>query len=150
MHTSDGAVFHDSENSNKPPDAVISMRIIDLPQELLVYCLSFVGPGHYRYVAGTCHSFRDVCDSESFRGVHNMDEGEQKRTTWDAAAASIPCVELCLEDLREMRQRVNVARFMANIARKAAKMGKKNVLKWLKERHFLDAEGMQGACWGAC
>jgi len=79
-----------------------------------------------------------------------MDDGEQKRTTWNAAAVSIPCVELCLEDVRELRRRVNEARFMANIVGKAAKMGKKNVLEWLKERHLLDAEGMQGACWGAC
>jgi len=90
---SNGAVFHDSDSS-KPP--AVSTSIIDLPEEVLALCLSFVGPGQYRYMAGTCHSFRDAHNSESFRQAFNMEEGaEQQKTTWDSAAASIQCVQLC-------------------------------------------------------
>jgi len=42
--SSDGAIMHDSDSS-KPP--AINMGIIDLPEEVLALCLSFVGPGQY-------------------------------------------------------------------------------------------------------
>jgi len=93
--SSNGAISHDSDSS-KPP--AVNTSIIDLPEEILALCLSFVGPGQYRYMAGTCHSFRDAHNSESFRKAFNMERGEQQRTTWVAVAVSIQCAQLCLED----------------------------------------------------
>lgn len=61
-------------------------NIIDLPDDVLGHCFSFLGPGQYRYVAGTCPIFRDAYSRVGF----------PPRTTWDSAATSPSCVQLCI------------------------------------------------------
>jgi hypothetical protein len=58
-----------------PPPRLIS----SLPDAVLQdYCFSFVGPGHYRYVAGTCRRLKKVYSESS---------------SWESAAASVSRAE---------------------------------------------------------
>lgn len=84
-----------SENkSNKRPrlDDGASLCILDLPDVLIKACLSFVGPGHYLHIAGTCQKFQE---QYSF----------PKETTWESAASSVSCAKLCLNDNLETGRR---------------------------------------------
>jgi len=133
--SSDGATHY--SDSSKPP--AVNTSINDLPEEILALCLSFVGPGQYRYVAGTCHSFRDAHNSEPFRKTFNKEEGEHQKTTWDAVVASIHCAELCLEDKGELQPRMYEVPFVEMITAKAAAGGQVTVLKWLQTQNLLGA-----------
>jgi hypothetical protein len=54
-----------------------------LPVEVLGHLfVMFLGPGHYRYVAGTCRAF-----AEAYGKVMNDHNG--RKTTWESAAASV-------------------------------------------------------------
>jgi len=91
-------------------------------------------------VAGTSHSFRDAHNSESFRKAFNMEEGEQQKTAWDAAAVSIQHAKLCLKDEREMQPRVYYQMpFVEMITVKAAAGGQVTLLEWLKKQNMLGA-----------
>lgn len=52
---------------------------------------TFLGPGHYRFVAGTCRAFADA-----YGRVMPKQDGQ--KTTWDSAAASVSCAKLCLSE----------------------------------------------------
>jgi hypothetical protein len=50
-------------------DSNPSSLLLDLPDDLLSVCMSFVGPGHYLNLAGTCRRFRQAyeqCNSDNF------------------------------------------------------------------------------------
>lgn len=111
-------------NMNKQKDGRIgehdstSPNIIHvLPDDALQHCFSFVGAGNYRYVASTCRHFR---------GVYEKKHG--KKTRWKAAAASIPCAQLCLGDVRKEAQ--DEAMALENISFKASEVGLVKVLEW--------------------
>ena len=54
--------------------------------DLLHTIVVFIGAGNYRYIAGTCRAFKEVYD---------LAIGD-KNTTYNNAAASVPCAMLCL------------------------------------------------------
>jgi hypothetical protein len=67
----------------------------------------------------------------------------ETKTTWDNAAASVSCAELCLEDEREhgWDGRPNVGMHEHNpiireITLAAAKNGRVNILKWTSSKAF--------------
>ena len=60
-----------------------------LPPDLLWHVFAmFVGPGHYHYVAGTCHLFRAAY-------ISAMADEDRNKTSYAIAAASLSCAELC-------------------------------------------------------
>lgn len=84
-----------------------------LPVEVMSHIFgTFLGHGHYRFVAGTCRVFR---------GVYAPHGNE---TSYDNAAASVPCAEL---------YRSEEGRLLGSVVRiglAAARTGRIPVLKW--------------------
>jgi hypothetical protein len=92
-----------------------------LPVEVLGHLfVTFLGPGHYRYVAGTCCAF-----AEAYGRVMNDHNG--RKTTWESAAASVACARLCL----------NEADMVVSIALPAAQIGQIDVIDFLYRNDFL-------------
>jgi hypothetical protein len=90
-----------------------------IPLEVLRDLFSeFLGPGHYRYVAGTCRLFRNAYESA-------MPGKEKRNTTLQSASASVACAELCL---READNDVNCKHYIATTA---AQRGQVDVIDWL-------------------
>jgi hypothetical protein len=88
-----------------------------LPFEVLRDILNkFLGPGHYRYVAGACRAFRNAYES-AMPGEH----GTKTTTTWKSAAASVSCAKLCLKEVKY---------FLHNIVWEAARKGQMDVIEW--------------------
>lgn len=112
-----------------PPASIDS-----LPDAVLQVCFSFLGSGHYRFAAGTCRRFREVYSSKN-----------TKQTTWVAAAASVPCAQLCLEEIKQ-QAKANAKEVLDAITCNAIKTKQVDVLGWARnsgyefcERHFLFA-----------
>lgn len=104
-----------------------SRYIASLPEVLLKHCLSFVGPGHYRFIAETCRQFRD---RYSF----------PKNSTFKNAAASLQCSKLCENDSIKVPRSFQLSRrtLMQVIARHAIRLGKLDVTKWAVEERQHD------------
>jgi hypothetical protein len=98
-----------------------SLCLLDLPDVLIKSCLLFVGPGHYRQVAGACHAFQD---QYSF----------PKETYWKSAAASVSCAKFCLAEHLEMEE-TSTERVLVMLQREAARMGQVCVLQWAWKEH---------------
>jgi hypothetical protein len=94
----------------------------DLPDDVIKTCLSFVGPGYYRLVAGTCKRFRE---QYSF----------PKETTWNNAAASVSCARFCLADNEKKTAALSRLQFLDMLQQEAVQMGQLDVLKWSLEKH---------------
>jgi hypothetical protein len=101
-----------------------------LPDCVLQYCFSFVGPGHYRYIAGTCHHFLDLYNNEA----------HSKKTTWKCASHSVSRAELCLKELRELGR--DKYAILHTLAMEAAKDGNVNVLEWTRKHDFVPTTRM--------
>jgi hypothetical protein len=68
------------------PPSVASIG--SLPAAVLqVHCFSSIGPGHYRNVAGVDRLFR-----QTYSNKYGY------KTTYESAAASVACAELCLKE----------------------------------------------------
>ena len=68
-----------------------------LPLDLLRHVfVMFVGPGHYRYVAGTCRSFRAAY-------ISAMADEDRNKMSYEIAVASLSCVELCEREAGDIR-----------------------------------------------
>ena len=68
-----------------PKGQASSFNITDLSDVVLQTCLSFVGPWHYQFIAGTCHRFQES---------HDFPE----RTTRESAGTSVSCAKFCVND----------------------------------------------------
>ena len=77
-------------NKRRRVEGRAAVTIASLPDVVLQHSFSFVGPGHYRYVAGVSRWFQTVYSVK-----------HDSKTFWDSAAASVSRAELCLEDERE-------------------------------------------------
>lgn len=89
-----------------------------LPDDLLDTCLSFVGPGNYRFVAGTCRRFQKRYDALY-----------QKETAIACAAASVGCAKFSYMDA-VTSGRLQKDRAIDMIQRGAASVGQVAVLDW--------------------
>jgi hypothetical protein len=115
---------------------------------------TFLGPGHYRYVAATCRDFRTTYE-------HAMSDAHRKKTTWTSAAASVACAELCLNESGSI-EGISLAaarsgqlavlelaysrgcRSIKGIALAGARMGQLEVLEWALNRGYWSADGLFG------
>lgn len=128
------------DNSSMSRASPLANSIDALPDVVLQHCFSFIGPGHYRYIAGTCHYFEEIYSIE-----------HANKTMWKNAAASVPCAKLCLEDVRELGRDVYASLFTLSL--EAAKEGNVNVLEWARvngyeagPRHFQQAASFGHIC----
>jgi len=100
-----------------------------LPDEMLATCFSFLGGGHYRYIAGTCRRFRHVYEHCGER------LGKQQTTYWENAAMTVACANKCLDDYQERGLTREEHKLLTNkIITTAAVMGKVQVLEWARVR----------------
>jgi ankyrin repeat protein len=84
-----------------------------LPVEVMSHIFgTFLGHGHYHFVAGTCRAFADA-----YRKV--ITQQNKYKTTWESAAASVACAQLCL----------NEANSVEWVAFAAARNGQVNVIE---------------------
>jgi len=95
--------------------------LAELPEAVLQHCFSFLGSGHYRYVAGTSRLFRNIYSIK-----------HENKTLWKNAAASASCADLCLEDAIE--QKADVSAALSLIAIEMAKAGRIDMLGWAHVR----------------
>lgn len=99
-------------------------RVSQLPDHVLNKCFSFLGPGHYRFVAGTCHWFRDV---------YSEKQGENKATFWENVI-KVSCENLVLDDYKlPEKSPYDVNHTLQRIALKAVMMERFEVLLWFLE-----------------
>ena len=123
-----------------------------LPDDVLKKCFSFVGPGHYRYVGSVSKHFQEVYVKEMIR----MEEEkggtgvvETKVTFWRNVTMSENCAELCLEDQEELGRTPKEKQVVINtIGRKAAELGKVEVLTWTHRHGFEWDTGLFGTIIG--
>lgn len=80
----------------------------------------FLGPGHHRYVAATCRVFRHAYES----GTPSQ---QGQKTTYESAAASVPCAEICHVESENIE----------DIALAAARRGRTQVLEWACNRGYV-------------
>lgn len=111
-----------ADTSGKEADVFVN-AMSAIPGAVLQHCFSFIGKGHYRHVAGTSRLFRDIYSNE-----------HEQKTEWKHVAASVPCSELCLEDVREMQTDERVA--LDNIVAGAVGIGNVEVLEWARNKDF--------------
>ena len=102
--------------------------LLSLPNEILQYCILFVGKGHYHYVGSVCKQINKI--------YANEDE-DMKETFWSNVAVSKDLAELCLQDHQKLGQTQDEIWEMVNDIRKlAAKLGNEEVFKWAIQNDF--------------
>ena len=69
--------------------------LLSLPKEVLQYCISFVGKGHYRFVGSICKQINKIYGNE---------DEDMKETFWSNVAVSKDLAELCLQDHQKLGQ----------------------------------------------
>ena len=115
-----------------------TMIVTSLPDALLSKCFSFVGEGHYIYVAGTCRSF---CDA--YKMYLQQTEAELTATNFDATVESVARLQMKLIELNIDVQDHDdkliielygkkVLDFWIGVIRRATYKGNLDVLVWKK------------------
>lgn len=86
---------------------------------LIKACLSFVGPGHYRYVAGTCRRFEKLYLFA-------------KKTTWKSAASSVSCAKFVFYDNALLQgERKTKEEVFETLQNGAVRVGNVQVFQWI-------------------
>ena len=80
-------------NTDSAPPSLAASYIDALPDAVLQHCFSFIGKGHYRYVAGTSRRFNEIYSIK-----------HEKKTTLKSVVASVSSAELYLQDVTEQRE----------------------------------------------
>ena len=116
------------------------MIVTNLPDALLLKCMSFVGGGQFIFVAGTCRSFRDT-----YTSYLQQNEQQQTTTNMDAIVASVTCLKIAMIELdidvnhyhliRTIQWRNESKYFWTAVIRCAAHNGKLDVLVWTKNNN---------------
>jgi hypothetical protein len=137
------------------PEACTQTIIEILPNDVIQDIFgTFLGPGHYRYVAAACRAFQSAYE-------HAMSDAHKNKTTWTSAAASVPCMELCLNESGFIERIVLAAarsgqlavlesaynrgyRSIKGIALAAAWTGQLEVLEWALKRGYQSESGLFG------
>jgi len=124
-----------------------SMSLVNLPNDMLGECLSYLGPGNYLFVAGVCRSFRDTYVSLGYP--------KQNETGLNEIVASVSRFKMVLKEWETFgcRPIKIIWRGRKVMARKvmieyAAWKGNLSVLSWAKENEGCnwDTPTTSGAC----
>ena len=118
------------------------MIVTNLPDALLLKCMSFVGGGQFIFVAGTCRSFRDT-----YTSYLQQNKQHQTTTNMDAIVASVTCLKIAMIELdidvnhyhlrKTIQWRNESELFWTAVIRCAAHNGKLDVLVWAKNNNEL-------------
>ena len=101
-------------------------NLLSLLIEMLQYCISFVGKGHYRFVGSICKRINKI--------YANEDE-DMKLTFWSNVAVSKDLAELCLQDHQKLGRTQNeIPDLFLDVARKGhlrvLEIAHSNRLEW--------------------
>jgi hypothetical protein len=100
-----------------------------LSDDVLGQVFLFLGSGHYRYIAATCHRFRHVYQ-------HTGEQlGKDQTTYWQNAAVSVACAQVCLDDYKEQQHRLHqttLVKVVNKIVTSAALDGNIPALTWAR------------------
>lgn len=138
-------------------------RINALPDAILFQCFLFVGPGHFRFVAATCHHFCHVYTGSSINDEEDDEEtvaaaaaavvGDDSggddddddnsgdndggsATSFKAAASSLSCARLYLEDRKILREQLSLRDILRPLVPEAMKTGNVSVLEWIRDNGY--------------
>lgn len=115
-----------SPGSDSSTNGGICSTISMLPDELLDIIFSFIGPGYYRYIAGTSRRFRNVYSNERTRA--------SKETIWSATGVSLRCIQVMIQDCKLLqKQALHVKVILYTVSVAAAKDGNVGVLEWARQ-----------------
>jgi len=92
--------------------------IHDIPSDVLVWCLSFLGEGYYRYIGGT---------SIAFKRAYLMTHIKHS-TTMESVTSSMSCVELYLHERRDAGQ-IQMSS-IRSLCYGSASQGNLHILQW--------------------
>ena len=128
------------------------MRVTNLPDALLSNCMSFVGEGHFVFVAGTCRSFRDT-----YKSYLRLNGQKPTATNVEVIVSSVTCVQMAISELnvndnifgqsRNFQWRKKYVPFLTAVIRCATYNGNLTVLKWLKYKYF---DWCEKFAWSLC
>ena len=80
-----------SNTDASAPLSFAASYIDALPDAVLQHCFSFIGKGHYRYVAGTSRRFNEIYSIKH----------EKKTTIMKSVVASVSSADLFLQDCKK-------------------------------------------------
>ena len=103
----------------------IYKTIHDLPPEVLRLIFTFLGSGHFRFIGGTSHIFRELYLSTSV--------GSESTTTIENVVSSVSCVELYLKEAGTDDPQLR------DILNGAASYGRLDILEWAHQRGYSHA-----------
>lgn len=95
-----------------------------LPSSVLQRCFCFLGPCHFRFVAGTSRHFKEIY---SFK--------HDSKTTWESAASSVACAELCVDDFKKNGDSESEC-LKEIVTQGAVGIGNIKVLEWARIKGF--------------
>jgi hypothetical protein len=110
---------------NSPTSAETTLHassISSLPDAVLEYCFSFIGNGHYRYVAGTSLHFLEIYSNK-----------RQSKTTFRSAVESVSRAKLYFEEVVEQTGEAGDD-ILEAISKKAIVTGTVEVLEWIRTK----------------
>jgi len=112
-------------HSHQVSESNTSYTIYDIPIEVLRLCLAFLGTGYFRFIGGTCRTFRE--------GYLSMNSIVDTTTTAKNIVSSVSCAELYLQEAGTDIKRIRV------ILDGAAAYGRVEILEWAHYRGYSHA-----------
>lgn len=113
-----------ADDNAAPPS--LASAIDSLSDDMLRNCFSFIGKGHYRYVALT---------NRRFHKIYSTKINREKRTSWNNVVVSVACAELCLQD--EMKKKRELTKTtLKTIFEHALKIGNVQVLDLANDKGY--------------
>lgn len=92
--------------------------IYDIPFDVLILCLSFLGEGYYRYIGGTSIAFK-----QAYLMIHT-----KHSTTMESITSSMSCVELYLHERKDAGQ-IQMSS-IRSLCYGSASQGNLHILQW--------------------
>ena len=102
----------------------INTSIYEIHSDVLKLIIEYVGLGHYRFIAGTCHMFRD-----GYRSVY----GDVCITDTNSVASSVSHAQIFIKEILERDTPVATKMITFTLV-KILTLGRLDVLKFFKER----------------
>jgi hypothetical protein len=108
--------------------------ITTIPEEVLGHILSYIGEGHFRYIAAT---------SKVFNEIYTTYLHYEKRTSFQNSAGSISCAKVFMDECKELPETEKIRK----VRNGALQIRNRGVQKWIKDvehglicKHFEDIQ----------
>jgi len=105
----------------------MNTSIYDLHSDVLKLVIEYVGVGHYRFIAGTCHMFRN-----GYRSVYG--EGDKCITDTNSIASSVSHAQIFIKEILQGDNVTAATKMITFALIKILMLGRLDILKFFKER----------------